>query len=297
VGDRVEARLTEAELSPESREQMRQNLRQILELDLAAEQVEALFPGARPGRGPAPEVMLRWQHRVLAAAAEGLPADALLDKLCEGRRKGADPQRLEHAFSRMEAQVRLAQRALQGAHAQGVTAQVDPSNERALMRGLALGLWRGLGEDELGDLVAGCAGRTAPGSCTTLELCAAAETAVQLREHGVDPARATGLAKAALARGYSARDIRRIAHMVAAGRLHGDHVEEVLDHLERGVGGHADLDDMQRRMMEWRWMGPAEGRGHGSPVDDMLGGGRGGPYQGGRHGSGGPGGGGQGPPR
>lgn len=295
VGERVEARLAEAGLPDELRAQMRQNLQRILELDLDPAQVEALFPGARPGRGPAPEVMLRWQQRVLAAAQDGLPADALLDKLCEGRRKGADPQRLEHAFGRMEQHARAAQRALQTAHAQGVAAQEDPGSERALLRGLALGLWRGLDEEELAQLVGGCAGRAGSGKCTTLELCAAAETAVQLRENGVEPARATGLAKAGLERGYSARDLRRLAHLVAAGRLHGDHVEEVLEALEDGVRQHADLDEMQRRMLQWRWMGPAEGRGHGggSPVDDVLGGGPG-THQGGRGGAGGPGGLGQG---
>jgi uncharacterized membrane protein YgcG len=293
IRDRIDAAST---LSAQERARMHQNLDACLAHGAEVGELGAIFPGAGPGTALSAQSMLRLQERVRTMLQDGLCAEAVVDKVREGRMKRVPEARLEHAAERMQQHVRAAHHQLKQARHQGADSSDDPLRENALVKGLALNLWRGLEEGDIERLRDRA--RRRDGGCSTTDLAAAAETATQLRELGIEGSRAVDLAGEALQRGYSAREMRQLGFMVMATHMHGGPPDEVLKHLEEGVGHHRDLGEISRNMMQWGWMGPSDtGHGHGghSPVDDVLGGGPGGHHggsgDGGGHGGGGGGGG------
>jgi hypothetical protein len=260
-------------LQDAERARLREHLRACDELGLDDAAVAAMFDTSRPLRE-----QMRSQERVLALARDELPVEPLVEKLQEGRRKGAREEALEQVCARMEENVRTAHRVLEQARQAGVDPG-GPDVERQLTRGLAMDMWRGLHEGDLQQLHDRAQQRLRDHSCTTVDLAAAAETATQLREAGVDRQRAVGLAGEALQRGYTAREVREISWMVMTAHMHGEPPEDLVDRLERGLHRHEQMQDMMQSMWSYGWMGPAdEHGGHGghSPVDDVMGGGPGG---------------------
>jgi hypothetical protein len=230
------------------------------------------MPGAR-SRMSATELS-RMQQRVLAAAEEGMAADLMAAKLREGRMKGAAPEAIEAAVTQMETHLRFAQREMRRAAAEGVTPNEDPARERHLQRGLALDMWRGLGEGDLTHLREQARLRAMDGSCSTTELAAAAETATVLMEQNQDRQRVRDMLGEGLRQGYTAEEMRRIGAMAQAAHRRGGPPEEVLTMLEEQLQQGAPLEEMTRQMMRQGWMGPGDVQGHGvhSPVDDVIGG-------------------------
>jgi hypothetical protein len=256
------------------RTRMENQLERCLGLGLSDDQVEGLFPmpGARNGMSAAD--MLRMQQRVLAAAEEGLPVDLLAAKLREGRMKGAPPDTIEVAISRMEEHLRIARREMRRAVKEGVVPHQEAGQEQHLQRGLALDMWRGLGEGDLAHLREQARLRARDGSCSTTELAAAAETATVLMEQGQDRRRVREMLGQGLRQGYTAEEMRRIGAMAQAAHRRGGPPEEVLAMLEEQLQQGARLEEMFRHMMRQGWMGPGDIQGHGahSPVDDVIGG-------------------------
>jgi hypothetical protein len=229
IQELIRARIDrEGSMSEDERSRMRENLRECAALGLHDKDLETLFPGG-PGRGRiTTETMLRNQERVLTMARQGLSAELVVQKFREGRLKGATDEMLEGAIHRIETNTRTAHRAMNRARDDGITPHPDPAMERRLMHGVALDLWRGLRDEDLDHLHEYARVRSRNGTCTTLDLAAAAETATQLRELGVEGERATRFAGEALREGYNARDVRGFGLMMMAAHMHGEHAEDVL---------------------------------------------------------------------
>ncbi len=267
IRERIE---NEPGLQEQEREQLRKHLGECNELALGDDTVAALFDDQRSLRA-----QLRQQERVLAMTRDGLPIDPVMEKLREGRRKGASEEVLERVCSRMEHHVRVASRVIEHARADGVEPTGNLQTELKLTRSMAMNMWRGLGEGDVEKLRERAHDRLRDHRCTTTDLAAAAETATQLQEMNTERNRAVEMAGEALARGYTAREMRQISWMVMAARAHGGPPEEVLDRLEQGLRNQERMGEMMQQMWQRGWMGPGEehgGRGGHSPVDDVIGG-------------------------
>jgi hypothetical protein len=298
--DGVRERIERTEgLNEQQRQQMRENLEQCRRLGFDGDDIDGLF---QPGDGDGGEAWihaLRRQERVLAMAREGMPADLVVDKLQEGRRKGAREDAIERVLQRMEARIRIAHRQMSAAREQGVTTAGDAAIERDLVRGVALDLWRGLEEGDLVQLRERARERIQKHDCTTLELAAASETATQLREQGMVRTQAVELAGEALRQGYTAQEMRQLGWIAAAAKSNGAEADQIQARLRERLGEGEPLGDMIQHMHQWGWMGPGDehgGHGQNSPVDDHIGGhqggqggGQGGDDPGGQGGSGGSG--------
>ena len=268
-------------LDPQQRERMEQNLERCLRLGLEDDQVEALFP-MEGGEGQTQaRHMLQWQKRVMTAAEEGLAEDLLTDKLHEGRMKGVDAAEIDRAMDRLQQNLRLAHREMTRAVEDGATPSPDATTERQLQRGMAMDLWRGLNEGDLEHLREQARERARDGSCSTVDLAAAAETATDLVESGIEHQRSREMAGAALGQGLSAREIREMGHVVRVAARHGGPPEDMVNWLENRLRYGQSMEGLVREMMHHGWLGPRDmsGPGGNSPVDNVIGG----P---GRHGSG-----------
>lgn len=263
------------------RERMQQNLERCLSLGLGDKQIEALFPIEGPHGETPSRHMLRWQEQVMAAAEAGLAEDLLTDKLLEGRMKGVDGMSIDRAMDRLQGHLATAHREMARAVADGVAAGPDDATDRQLQRGMAMDLWRGLHEEDLEQLRERARERARDGSCSMVDLAAAAETTTDLIESGLERARSREMTGAAIAQGYSAREIRELGHVVRVTARRGAPPEEMVEWLENRLRYGASMEGMVREMMHHGWLGPRDmsGPGGSSPVDNVIGG----P---GRHGSG-----------
>jgi hypothetical protein len=270
VRDRIE---NEQGLDDQERERLRQHLAECKQLGLDDETVTALFDESKPLRA-----QIRTQERIIGMAREGLPHEPVMQKMREGRRKGASEEALERVCARMEEHVRAAERVMERARRDGVT-RGDPDVERRRTREMATQMWRGLNEEDGDQLCERARLRLRDGSCTTEDLTAAAETAAKLKELGIERHRAVGVAGEALQYGYTAREMRQLGWMVMTAHMHGGPDGEVLDTLERGIRNQHQFAEMLDEMWQHGWMGPAdEHGGHGNHgfIDDATGGGPGG---------------------
>jgi hypothetical protein len=272
--ERIRQRIENEEgLQEQERERLRQHLGECAQLGLDDETVAALFGESEPLRK-----QIRIQERVLAMAREGLPHEPVMQKLREGRQKGAGDEALEGVCERMEAHVRAAHRVMERAREDGL-GRGDADAERRRTREMATHMWRGLSEEEGDQLRERARLRLRDGSCTTEELVAAAETGTKLREMGIERGRAMRVAGDALQYGYTAREMRQLGWMVMTANAHGGPRDDVLDTLERGIRNQRQLAEMSREMWQRGWMGPAdEHGGHhgGNAMNDATGGGPGG---------------------
>jgi len=268
-------------LDPQQRERMQQNLERCLRLGLRDDQVEALFPIAGQDGESASQHMLQWQERVMTAAEAGLAEDLLTDKLREGRMKGVDGAAIDRAMERLQQHLRAAHREMARAVEDGVTPSPDAATERQLQRGMAMDLWRGLHDEDLEHLRERARDRARDGSCSMVDLAAAAETTTDFVESGVERLRSREMTGAAIDQGYSAREIREMGHVVRVTARRGGPPEEMVDWLENRLRYGESMEGMVREMMHHGWLGPRDmsGPGGNSPVDNAIGG----P---GRHGSG-----------
>ncbi len=270
IRDRIEK---EAGLQDGEREQLRKHLGECQQLGLDDETVAALFDASEPL-----QKQLRNQERILAMVREGLPHEPVMQKIQEGRRKGVSHEALEQASSRMENDVRAANRVMERAREKGVTPG-DADAERRQTREMAMHMWRGLDEEDGDQLCERARLRLRDGSCTTEDLTAAAETAAKFKEMGIERRRAVEVAGEALQYGYTAREMRQLSWMVMTAHMHGGPHDEVLDTLERGIRNQHEFASMMQEMWQHGWMGPADeqgGHGHGGAIDDATGGGPGG---------------------
>jgi hypothetical protein len=268
-------------LDPQQRARMEQNLERCLRLGLDDEQVAALFPMSDREGQTAARHMLQWQERVMTAAEAGLAEDLLTDKLREGRMKGVDPTAIDGAMDRLQQHLRLAHREMTRAVEDGVTPSPDGTTERQLQRGMAMGLWRGLNEQDLEHLREQARVRARDGSCSMVDLAAAAETTTDLVENGIGHERSREMTGAAIQQGFTAREIRELGHVVRVAARRGGPPEEMVDWLQNRLRYGESMDGLVREMMHHGWLGPRDmsGPGGNSPVDNVIGG----P---GRHGSG-----------
>lgn len=287
-------------LDPQQRQRMEQNLERCLRLGLDDAQVEALFPmDGREGPNQARH-MLQWQERVMTATEEGLAEDLLTDKLREGRMKGVDPEAIDGAMNRLQQHLRLAHREMTRAVDGGVAPSPDAATERQLQRGMAMDLWRGLHEEDLEHLRERAHERARDGSCSMVDLAAAAETTTELVESGVERRRSREMAGAAIEQGVPAREIREMGQVVRVAARHNGPPEEMVDWLENRLRYKQSMEGLVREMMHHGWLGPRDmsGPGGNSPVDNVIGGpgrhgggsgdgpGGDGPHDGGQHGNG-----------
>jgi hypothetical protein len=270
IHDRIE---NEDGLQTQERERLRKHLGECDELGLGDGDVAALFDESQPLKK-----QIRTQERVLAMAHEGLPVDPVMQKLREGRRKGANEDVLNQVCDRMEAHVRTANRVMERAREDGVT----PGNadaERRRTSEMAMHMWHGLEEGDMDQLRERARLRLRDGSCTTEELAAASETAAKLKEMGVERKRAVNLSGDALQNGYTSGEMRQLGWMVMTAHMHGGPHDEVCNELERGIRNQHQLGEMMQNMWQHGWMGPADqhdGRGGHNPMDNGTGGGPGG---------------------
>jgi hypothetical protein len=274
IRDRIQ---NEDGLQDQDRERLRKHLGECDELGLSDEDVATLFDESQPLKK-----QIRTQERVLEMAREGLPHEPVMQKLREGRRKGANDEALERVCDRMEAQVRTAARVMERAREDGVTPGDDDA-ERRRTREMAMHMWHGLDEGDMDQLRERARQRLRDGSCTTEDLAAASETAMKLKEMGVERERAVRLSGDALQNGYTSREMRQIGWMVMTAHMHGGPQDDVCSELERGIRNQQQLGEMMQNMWQRGWMGPADqhdGRGGHNPMDNGSGGGPGGQGQG-----------------
>lgn len=282
--ERIRDRIAnEQGLEDQDRERLRQHLAECEQLGLNDDITAALFAEGEPLKN-----QMRTQERVLAMARDGLPVEPVMQKLQEGRRKGANHERLEQACARMEEHVRAADRIMKQTRADGVQASVADA-ERRHTGEVAICMWSGLKEADMDQLRERARLRLRDGTCTTEDFAAAAETASRLHEMHIERMRALGLAGEALQNGYTARDMQQLRWMVMSAHLHGGPTDEVLDTLEDGLRNQHQMTYMMRQMQQHGWMGPADehgGRGGMTP-DHSGGSGPGGGHHGGGGGHGG----------
>ena len=274
-GDRYRDRIDQdTSLTEHQRDRMRDHLQSYEGLGMTDDQLEAMFPDG--GSHYSADARLRMQGQVLELAGDGQPYDLLCDKIGEGEMKRAREHDVERAVERMGDYVGAAHEYMERAKADGVAGLDHSGAEHHLQRGLAMDMWRGLDEGELDQLRGHARERLRDGSCDLTDLSAAAETATELKEMGVDSERAIGLSGDALRHGYGAEDMRGLGHMAMAAHMNGVPGDEFCDELRDQVREHNDMGEMQHSMMQAGWMGP-ESMGHGyggnSPVDDVMGGG------------------------
>lgn len=252
ISERIEG---EQGLQAQEREQLRLNLGECKKLGLGDAATGALFSEDEPLRN-----QIRTQARVLAMAREGLPVEPVMEKLQEGRRKGASAEALEKVCTRMEEQVRAANRYMMEVRKAGAT----PGNadaERTRTAEMARHMFNGVGQGDLDQLRERVRARLRDGSCATEDCVAAAEAMVKFRSMGVESERAARMAGEALQNGYTAREMRQFSWMVMAAKSHGGPQNEVLDTVERGIRNQYRISDMVREMYRYGWMGPGDERG------------------------------------
>ena len=270
VQERIRERIeNDAALQERERQQLREHLAQCEQLGLDAEQVQALFSDEAPLKE-----QIRHQERVLTMAREGLPVDPLMEKLQEGRRKGAPEAVLDRVCAQLEEHVRTADRLMTQARQAGARGAA-PGVEHRLTESLARNMWRGLEQGDFDRIMERAQQRLRDGSCSTLDLAAASATATDLHEVGVGRERAMRLAGDALQSRYQAGDIRRLSHMVMAAHAHGRPLDETLGTLDQGLQRRVRMQEMVQHMFQQGWMGPGDdhgGFGGHSPVDDVIGG-------------------------
>ena len=277
------------------RERMRKNLRKCEELGLSSGELNSLFPDGNTSYSA--ETRLKIQAQVMTLAHEGRPVDLICDKMDEGQMKGASEPAMVRAAEQMGENLRYAHRYLEDAKNDGISGMDDPSQERQLERGVALNRWRGLNDGEFDQLKERARDRARDGSCELTDLCAAAESATELREMGVDSERAMNLCGEALQQGYKAREMRQLAWMVGEAKQQGGDGSELCDELQQRVRERQQLGEMVREMRGEGWMGSEwsgggeAGHGGHSPVDDVVGGRHQRDVGAGGHGDGGSGGG------
>jgi hypothetical protein len=276
---RIQQRIQdEAGLQEQDRERLRTNLAECSRLGLDDATVGALFSEKAQLRS-----QITTQERVLALAREGLPVDAVVQKLQEGLRKGAPQEARERVCARVGEHVRAAHRYMKQAHDVGVKPGT-PAAERKRVNEMASCMWRGLNENDMEQLRKRAQERLRSGSCTTEDLTAGAETATRLAEIGIQHERAVRLAGDALQNGYTAREMRQLAWAVMTARTHGASSDKVIESLERGIRSQYQFSRMMQEMQQQGWMGPADQQGGHSPVDNAGGSGYGGRQSGGTSG-------------
>lgn len=287
IRERIEG---EQGLQVQEREQLRQHLGECEKLGLGDAAMGALFDESEPLRG-----QIRTQERVLAMAREGLPVEPVMEKLQEGRRKGASSEALEKVCARMEEHVRAANRYMMEVRKAGVKPG-NPDAERARTAEMARHMFNGVSQGDLDQLRERVRARLREGSCTTEDCAAAAEAMVKFRSMGVEPARAARIAGEALQNGYTAREMRQFSWMIMAAKSHGGPQNDVLDTVESGIRNQHRIGDMIREMYRYGWMGPGDERGGygGNDPSGGAGGRRGGAGTGGQGDNGGSGGNGNG---
>lgn len=271
IQDRIES---EEGLQVQEREILRKHLGECKQLGLDDEVVEALFSNQEPL-----QKQIRTQERVLALAREGIPVEPLAQKIQEGRRKGASEQVMERVCNRMENNLRAANRFMQRVREDGV-ASGDADAERRHTREMAMNMWHGLEEGDMEQLRERA--RKRDGSCTTEDLTAAAGTAVQIEEMGIERKRAVNLAGEALQNGYTAQEMKQLGWMIMTAHMRGGPSEDVAGTIENGIRHQHQLSQMMQQMWQNGWMGPADQHGGHGPMDGAMGSGPGGQQGGGQ---------------
>jgi hypothetical protein len=273
--ERIRERIrTEEGMEDAQRMRMENQLERALRLGLSDDQVEAMFPMPGPG-DMSVALMLKLQQRVMDAAEEGMAAGLLADKMREGRMKGAPEEAIDAAMQQLEKHLAVAYQEMRRAVENGITPHQEEGAELRIQEGLALNMWRGLGEEDLEPLMAQARIRARDGSCTTTELAAAAESATELMEQEMNRERVREMVGTALRQGYTAEEMRQLAVMVKAAHKNGQSEEEVLETVEEQLEEGLKLQEMVQHMIRHRWMGTRDlevGHGVHSPVDDVIGG-------------------------
>jgi len=282
IRQRIQAGIaSESGLTAAERRTMQTNLEACLDLDLSAAELEALFPIEGQQQRLSTRAQLRFQNRILATAAEGLPTEPLSAKIQEGQIKGVPEPMLEQVCERIENQIRAAHRVMTRARDAGIEPAGDPVQERRMIQEMAQHMWRGMHEDGLNHLCEQARLRQRGGSCNSEDLISASETATRLHEEGVDSERAVRFVGEALQQGFRATEMRELRYLVMARHQQGDSIEGFMKDLERCLGQEMGTQEMYRHMWRHGWMGPGDMQGPGGQrhIDDIGGGGPG--HQGG----------------
>jgi hypothetical protein len=282
IRQRIQAGIAgQSELSDSERQTMQANLESCLELNLTDDELEALFPAEGQQQRLSVRAQLRFQNRILAAAAEDLPTAPLTAKIQEGQIKGVPEPVLEQVCERIENQLRTAHRVMTRAREAGIEPSGDPLQERRMTQEMAQHMWRGMSEDDLNHLCEQARLRLRNGICTSDDLISAAETATRFQEEGVDSERAVRFVGEALQHGFRATEMRELRYLVMARQQQGDSLDGFMKDLENCLGQEMGVQEMYRHMWQHGWMGPGDMQGPGGQrhIDDIGGGGPG--HQGG----------------
>ena len=262
-------------LNEQERLALQNNLQQAVRLGLDAEELDVLFDEGGDRIKLQTRTRLRLQECVLEAAAEDLPVEPIMNKLREGQLKGAGDEARLRVAEKVEAHVRNARQLMQQVGAEGAAVPEGTAERNRFMGAIADCQWRGLEQGDLDQLRLRTRDRLQDGSCQLEEIAAAAETAVQLRERGVEREQAVKMAGEALAAGYTTREMQQIRAVVRAQDGAGEGpiqqmVREMARYMNEGLGA----GEMFQQMAQSGWMGPVEdhGPGGGQPIDDMGGG-------------------------
>lgn len=251
----IEQRIRDApDLSDTDRACMLDNFAATCALGIPAAVVESVFPGA--GHELPPGLLLELQQSVIDAAVEGLPVDLVLDKVREGRIKGATEAQLIEATRRMVFNIRSAGRIVDSVSFRAEMSAAIPAARQHMLDEVAQQLWRGLTEH--GYLSLCETGRRVEERCDAVDLVAAGEVAVRLIEAGADHDRALEFARETIRRGYREQEMRQIQLMVVTCHQHGGGSDEFIANMEHCMNVDMGAAEMLGYMARRGWMGPGD---------------------------------------
>jgi hypothetical protein len=268
------------DLSMEERETMHANLDACFQMNMPGPMLQAVFPGSSH-RHMSGEAMIGLQNRIMTTGRDGLPVEPMLAKIQEGRTKGVPGPVLERACNRMDGYLRAADRIMTQSRDHGLEPPGDPAQRHRMHQEMAMQMWRGMSEENYGQLGEQARMRLRDGSCGIADLVSAGETATRLQEEGVATARAVRVTGEALRHGYRANEMMQLQYIVMNRQRTGDTMDRFMGDMEYCLGSGMQVEQMYEYMMQHGWMGPGHMSGPwGSQYMDNMGG----P---GHHGSGG----------
>lgn len=259
-------------LSMEERRTMHANLDACFQMNMPGPMLQAVFPGSSH-RQMSGEAMIGLQNRVMATGRGGLPVELMLAKIQEGRMKGVPAPVLAGACDRMDGYLRAADRIMTQSREHGLEPPRDPIQQHRMHQEMAMQMWRGMSEEDYGQLGEQARLRLRDGSCGIVDLVSAGETATWLQEEGVAAARAVRVTGEALRHGYRAKEMMQLQYMVMNRHRAGDTMDGFMGDMEYCLGSGMQVGQMYEYMMQHGWMGPGNMSGPwGSQHMDNMGG-------------------------
>ncbi len=164
------------------------------------------------------------------------------------------------AAERMGESLRVAADFLQTATRSGV--EDDATRPQGWVSNVALNVWGGLADHDLGKLRAEAAARVSAGGCTLEELVAATDCAAGLLAVGAPHDQAVEIAGEALGRSMTPAQMREMSDLVAAAQIRAP-VADVLIAVRGRLGEGIGSREIAEHLLRAGWLGPADVPGVG----------------------------------